>query len=319
VAKRRADTRARDKTVIDVQIRPTNCGAGDEQDDVVGMLDALLRYDAGEAWMLHAPLPDCRTQRKSFMSDPIFKTAMLAVVSFSAVCLACGSEQSRPSNTAENVPVVQAPVDSTSAEVDEAPRADADPAMVPAASPQQGSADRSSPNQLATNSASTPVAAPRLSEAQIAMVTDLANSSEVEQGNLAQSKAKSPEVKKFAAMMIKHHTEAKNDQAKLYKQLSLTPTQSQQATLLKEDADKTLGSLRAADGGNFDVAYMNSQVDAHQKVLDSINQELLPAAADQRLVDSLNKMKAAVEAHLNEARSLQATLIKTSGPASTSR
>jgi hypothetical protein len=54
-------------------------------------------------------------------------------------------------------------------------------------------------------------------------------------------------------------------------------------------------------------------------VLDTINQDLLPAAADQRLVDSLNKMKSTVEAHLNEARSIQAELLKTSGTASTSR
>jgi putative membrane protein len=249
------------------------------------------------------------------MSYPMFKTATLAILSLSTACVACGSDQNR-ANTAENVPVVQAPADPTGTEVDKTPRPGADPGTVP---PAQASTDRPTTNPLASDASSTPVAAPRLSEAQIAMLTDLANSSEVEQGKLAQTKAKSPEVKKFAAMMVKHHTEAKNEQSKLYKQLSLTPTQSQQATLLKEDGDKTLGSLRSADGSNFDVAYMNSQVDAHQKVLDSINQDLLPAAADQRLVDSLNKMKSTVEAHLNEARSIQAELIKTSGPASTSR
>lgn len=268
--------------------------------------------------MLHAPLP-FPAAKESFMSSPIFKTATLASFSLSVACFGCGSEPSRPSNTAENVTSVQPPTEPFGLDA-EKPLSGADAATAPAASAQQGSSsERPSANQLATDSAGAPVAAPRLSEAQVAMLTDLANSSEIEQGKVAQTKAKSPDVKKFAAMMVKHHTEAKNEQAKLYKQLNLTPTQSQQATLLKEDGDKTLGSLRAADGNNFDIEYMNSQVDAHQKVLDSINQELLPAAADQRLVDSLNKMKATVEAHLNEARSLQATLSKTSGPASTSR
>jgi putative membrane protein len=269
--------------------------------------------------MLHAPLPlSLLAAKESLMSSPIFNTATLAVLSLSVSCMACGSDQNHPSNTAENVATVQPPTEPFGLDADK-PASSTD-AATPAASPQQGSStDRPSANQLATDSAGAPVAAPRLSEAQVAMLTDLANSSEIEQGKLAQTKAKSPDVKKFAAMMVKHHTEAKNEQSKLYKQLSLTPTQSQQAALLKEDGDKTLGSLRAADGNNFDVEYVNSQVDAHQKVLDSINQELLPAAADQRLVDSLNKMKATVEAHLNEARSLQATLTKTSGPASTSR
>ena len=79
----------------------------------------------------------------------------------------------------------------------------------------------------------------------------------------------------------------------------------------------TCGALRAADGSAFDVAYMNSQVDAHQKVLDAINQELLPGASDQKLVDALNKMKKTVEAHLDEARSIQAELSKSSGSANT--
>lgn len=248
-----------------------------------------------------------------------YRISTFSVLSLSAVCFACGGEQNR-SNTAENVPVVQAPADPTGSEVDKTPRPGADPVMTPPPATAQAS-DRPTTNPLGANVPSNPTTnAVRLSESQVAMVTELANSAEIEQGKLAQTKAKSPAVKKFAAMMIKHHTEAKTEQAKLYQQLSLTPTQSQQSTLLKEDADKTLGTLRAADGNNFDVAYMNSQVDAHQKVLDTINQDLLPSAADERLIDGLNKIKATVEAHLNEARSLQAELLKTTGAApSTSR
>jgi putative membrane protein len=142
------------------------------------------------------------------------------------------------------------------------------------------------------------------------MVTELANTAEIEQGKLAQGKAKSASVKKFAAMMIKHHSEAKSDQAKLYKELNLSSEASAQGNLLKEDADKIMGTLRGAEGDAFDVAYMNSQVDAHQKVLDTINRELLPAATDEKLRKSLEDMKETVESHLKEARSIQADLTK---------
>jgi putative membrane protein len=162
-------------------------------------------------------------------------------------------------------------------------------------------------------------AAPQLTQSQIAMVAELANNSEIEQGKLAQTKAKSASVKKFAAMMVKHHTDAKNEQAKLFKQLNLTPTQSQTATVLKDGADRALGSLRGADGQSFDVAYIDSQVDAHQKVLDTLNNELLPSATDQELVNGLNKMKATVEAHLTEAKAIQAELAKTSKSPSSAR
>ena len=109
-------------------------------------------------------------------------------------------------------------------------------------------------------------------------------------------------------MVVKHHGEAKADQAKLFKKLALTPTQSQDATTLKEGADRTLGTLRGADGAAFDVAY---QVDEHQKVLDTIDQKLLPAATGEDLTNELKKMRDSVESHLKEAKSLQAELSKT--------
>jgi putative membrane protein len=178
-------------------------------------------------------------------------------------------------------------------------------------SPQGRSDTQTSPNSLAMpGSPSTQQASPPLSQAQVAMIADLANTSEIEQGKLAQTKAKSPSVKKFAAMMVKHHSEAKTEQAKLFQSLKLTPTQSAQATQLKDSADKSLGSLRGADGSAFDAAYIESQIDAHQKVLDTIDQQLLPAAVDQQLIDGLKKMRATVESHLTEAKNVQAELDK---------
>jgi len=140
------------------------------------------------------------------------------------------------------------------------------------------------------------------------MITDLANTAEIEQGKLAQNKAKSANVKKFAAMMVKHHSEAKTDQTKLFKKLNLTPTQSQDATVLKDSANNTLGSLRGSSGAAFDTAYMESQVAEHQQVLDTIDNKLLPAATDEKLVDELKKMRETVASHLTEAKSIQQEL-----------
>jgi putative membrane protein len=184
------------------------------------------------------------------------------------------------------------------------------PTTPPAAEPPATSYnDTANSNTVGMPKSSTlPPAPPPLSENQIAMITDLANSSEIEQAKLAQTKAKSASVKKFAAMMLKHHGEAKAEQAKLYKQLNLTPTQSQSASSLKDGADRALGSLRGANGNSFDLEYIDTQVDAHQKVLEALDSELLPAATDQQLITSLNKMRATVEAHLKEAKIIQAEL-----------
>lgn len=235
-----------------------------------------------------------------------FRTLRFGFVALSALCVACGSDQSRTSSVPQDSP----PPNGASLET--APS----PVDAPPATPQEPAESRAAAtpsNELASpKNGSTLPPTVKLSEAQVAMITELANTAEIEHAKLAQGKAKSRDVKKFAAMMIKHHSEAKNEHTQLYKQLSLTPTQSQPATALKEDADKTLGSLRAADGNAFDIAYMNSQVDAHQKVLDSINQELLPAASNEKLVAALNKMKKTVEEHLDQAKSIQADLLKSS-------
>lgn len=139
---------------------------------------------------------------------------------------------------------------------------------------------------------------------------ELANDAEIEQGKLAQNKAKSPKIKAFASMMVKHHGRAKTEQAKLVKELKLAPTQSQEARLLKSDADKTLGALRGASGSDFDIAYINSQVDAHQGLLDGIDRQLLPSARSDNYIASLRGLRETVASHRQEARSLQTELAK---------
>ena len=236
------------------------------------------------------------------MSHLLSRSVLTTAVSLSALCFACGSDQ-KTSNTADNAPTTELPTDTSSSTPYSVPT------TPPSAEPPATSyADTANSNTVGMPSSSTPPAPPQLSENQIAMITDLANSSEIEQAKLAQNKAKSPSVKKFAAMMIKHHGEAKAEQAKLYKQLNLTPTQSQSASSLKDGADRALGSLRGASGSGFDLEYIDTQVDAHQKVLEALDSELLPAATDQQLITALNKMRAIVEAHLKEAKTIQAEL-----------
>lgn len=145
-----------------------------------------------------------------------------------------------------------------------------------------------------------------LTEAQIAQFADFANGGEIEQGKLAQGKAKAPGVKKFADMMVKHHTEAQQEQAKLFKKLNLTPADSASSAALKSDADKTTAALKEASAADFDRTYVTAQVDEHQKVLDAIDNKLIPAARNPELTAGLRKMRTTVEAHLSQAKTLQA-------------
>jgi len=246
-------------------------------------------------------------ERKSFMSQS-YSHSIAAVLGISALCFACGSDQKTAASANDIQPEAATPQPGDVATA----MPNGQPVNTPPSGPPpQGLNDSRTSNALAAPAPSDAAPAPQLSEAQIAMITDLANTAEVEQGKLAQTKAKNSAVKKFAAMMVKHHTEAKTDQTKLFKQLSLTPTQSPDAMALKDGGDRTLGTLRGADGSAFDTAYIDSQVDEHQKVLDTIDQKLLPSAKSDELVSGLKKMRDTVESHLKEAKSIQADLAKT--------
>jgi len=247
------------------------------------------------------------------MSKLLSRTGLnVALLTVSAACFACGGDHKQP-NSPEGVAPASTGTLPGPEEVTSPPNGQ--PVDVPPANPAPQSLNEPGRGNAVAMSPTTgaPAAAAALSQAQIAKVTELANSGEIEQAKVAQTKAKSPSVKKFAAMMIKHHGEAKTEQAKLYKKLDLTPSSSETANLLQADSDKALGKLRAADGAAFDQAYIQGQVEAHQKVLETIDRELLPAATDQALVSELNKMRATVEAHLVEAKRISSELGKTPG------
>lgn len=165
-------------------------------------------------------------------------------------------------------------------------------------------------NQPAAPAADEPPPAPAkeaLSEAQVAKITELVNTAEVDQGKLAQGKAKAANVRKFADMMVKHHGDAKAEQAKLFKKLNLAPADSATAATMKTDGEQTLETLKKTDANGFDAAYAQSQIDGHQKVLDALDSQLLTAAKTPELAESMRKMRATVESHLSEARKLQAS------------
>lgn len=145
-----------------------------------------------------------------------------------------------------------------------------------------------------------------LSEAQIAKLSELVNTAEVEQAKLAQRKAKAPGVRKFADKMVEHHGSALREQTKLLKKLNLTPATSSTADTLKADAEKTLANLQKADAASFDETYVRSQIDGHQKVLELIDTEAMPAAKTPEVIDALRAGRGMVEQHLKEAQALQA-------------
>ncbi len=123
---------------------------------------------------------------------------------------------------------------------------------------------------------------------------------EVDAAKLAQTKAKSPEVKKFAADMIAAHTKSTAALKKAIADSGQT-TLAPPAALPKDLQDK-LTDLGKAD--NFDKAYMDNQVDAHQAALD-----VMQRYAQDGDVPAIKAFAAAtapvVQQHLDMARKIR--------------
>jgi putative membrane protein len=153
-----------------------------------------------------------------------------------------------------------------------------------------------------------PGAAMQLTDSQVAAIADAANTAEVEEGRLAERKARDPRVKEFARTMIEHHGQAKADLAKLIPRLNTTPNTSQRLSQLRADAASTRSRLETAPAADFDQQYIDSQIEAHRKVLNALDTELIPNAINPELKAQLQSMRPKVQSHLQQAQSIRQTL-----------
>ncbi|MDF3064939.1 MAG: uncharacterized protein K0R38_540 [Polyangiaceae bacterium] len=234
---------------------------------------------------------------------------LLTLAACSGLACGCAGDQ-KEAETPAGEAADQAPVMKTTPSPGEEsePAPNGPPAGLPQAEPQSSSGTQN--NVLAAPTLEP--ARESLSEGQIARIAELVNTAEIDQGKVAQTKAKFPRVKAFAAKMVQHHGHAKAEQAKLASRLNIRVADSSEAAALKTEGEATLTTLKSTPAADFDVAYIDSQVTGHQKVLAAIDGQLLPSAKTDTVVSALKMGRDAVAAHLEEAKAIQAELAKAS-------
>ena len=149
---------------------------------------------------------------------------------------------------------------------------------------------------------------PQLNDAQIAAITDAANKGEIEQAKLALHKAKDPQVKQFAQMMIDHHGAEQKKEQQLCSTLNVQPETTQTSTQLQTDSQNAISSLSSQTGADFDKAYIDLQVKEHKEVLDSIDNKLIPNAKNAQLKSALEAFRPKIQEHLQKAQEIQQKL-----------
>jgi predicted outer membrane protein len=125
-----------------------------------------------------------------------------------------------------------------------------------------------------------------------------ANLAEIETGKLAQKKASSEEVKKFAQHMVADHGKMLQEQQTLAKSKGVSmPKQP------KREHQAALKKLEGASGEQFDRAYMDQMVKDHEKTLKLV-QETAKKAKDPDLKQAAEKAVPEVQKHLDMAKQI---------------
>lgn len=125
--------------------------------------------------------------------------------------------------------------------------------------------------QTATQTAEAPpapdLAAPAtqasMTEAQFVQIAANADAFEIQASQLAADRAARQPVKEYAAMMVRDHTATTNELTTLAPTLGLSaPT-----PLLDADTQAKLDRLRSLSGAEFEDAYLDQQVAAHENAV----------------------------------------------------
>jgi putative membrane protein len=151
-------------------------------------------------------------------------------------------------------------------------------------------------------------AAQSITDAQIASIVVTANQVDVDAGKLAASSTKNAEVRKFAQLMVRDHTDVNRQAVGLVTRLKVTPQDNETSRSLAAGGEKNVAALKSLKGAAFDKSYVEHEVAYHQAVLDAVDQTLVPNAKNGELKALLVKVRPAFVAHLEHAKHLAASL-----------
>jgi putative membrane protein len=148
------------------------------------------------------------------------------------------------------------------------------------------------------------------SDPQIAAIVVTANQVDIDAGQLALSKTKTPGVKTFAQLMITDHGGVNKAATELVGKLHVTPEGNPTSQSLQKGGDDNLAALKKLSGSAFDNAYVDHEIAYHQAVLDALDSTLIPSTQNAELKALLVKVRPAFVAHLDHAKHLKAELAK---------
>lgn len=146
------------------------------------------------------------------------------------------------------------------------------------------------------------------SDGQVLGILATIDTGEIQQAQIAVTKATDPSVKGYANHMIEAHTDAKQKGSAFAAQNNLTVATSPVSEELKTKGMTEVESLNQASGATFDTTYLKSQIQQHEEALNLIRTQLMPAARNPGLGVELRNTEKMVQTHIQEAQQILATI-----------
>ena len=144
-------------------------------------------------------------------------------------------------------------------------------------------------------------------DSEIMTLVAQSNDIEVSSSQLAANNASNAQVKQFAQQMITEHTAMQKQGAQIGKALGVEGTGSDSTQAKEHAMHDQIKDLQDKKGADFDKAYMDMQVQAHQKTLDDLR-SFQAKAQNAELKTMITNAIPKVEAHLQKAQQLQQTV-----------
>lgn len=127
---------------------------------------------------------------------------------------------------------------------------------------------------------------------------------EIKAGQMAQEKAKNADIKAFAKMMVTDHTATTNE----LKPLAIAANAAVPAEL-DERRKGMIDNLTAANGADFDKAYIAQQVAAHEEAV-TLMEDYSTNGDNAEIKAFAAKVLPKIKAHLEKARQLKTAVDK---------
>lgn len=138
---------------------------------------------------------------------------------------------------------------------------------------------------------------------------EVLNQNEIDAGKEALQKSNNAEVKDYAELMVKAHTDNLDETTKLADKLGLQKVDTGAVKALEMKGKKTMKKLSSATDKTFDKVYVEDMVKGHEDALKSV-QRFIKQTSNADLKAHLEATANAIKDHLETIKKIQSNMHK---------